>query len=1217
MPAPKLVAPPVLAQVNASVDVFLHRVANWLAGLPGNNVTTFLEGALLMVRRTLFNQAPNVSPIQETTTSEGLILGSLGAVDPDAAPDDGPLTYTVVKAPQTGSVEVTEFGEYTFTPRQDYAGSDSFTVKVATAQPGFNILTWSDGSQEVTVQVGSGAATHPFLSSVPDAIDAALYLEQATATITVDRQVGLLGSRYVAKVALDGVSGATELEWMDARGRSGVVSVGELLDDPVGGATSGWDEFAQAAERSNDGVMIGIDFDDADGVRTTVILTNVAAEVDSGGRYVFTGQLAANPDEQPDIDVWDVIGPSFKDSYENFLKTYIQVSRFQPVTLEVAGADLYASTSSPATYANLLAGADLGVSAKELGLGNPVSSASVTAADVSNESDNAVTAMIPYGDGYFAVGLKDGMVKQRTVEGWEVLQDTAWNSPVTQMVAYGGGLVAGLGNGSVQQWTGSAWNELKCGYCGDNGFNSKVDAMLAYGDGFVVGLNNGSVQQWTGTEWKELHAWQTLGSPGPKFDDGSNTDTLVITNTTNMPLVFTGMPEEGSILAWSAPKNPIAAGTVLAPGGSLSIELRRGYLSGYVNKTNWAVRSWSGEPEPGVGEWSVSLTSSGSLTTNSSVASCSGSCGPIDRTSLIGGNLTVNLTDGRPYTESGQPYIQTMLPYRDGFVVGLYDGSIQYWTGSGGWIQLKDTGWGSPVRSAIGEPGGDSKNSSGFIVGLGNGSVQRWSPVPDPPAPGGAAYQSDGSWGNWNELKCGFCGDNGFNSAVQTMLPIRNGFVVGLQNGSVQRWTGNAGTTGRWQQLQGTGWDSPVTHMVSRPVMDGVDAENKPVTYDRFVVSLNDGSVQQWTGTDWEELNPKQSKDLLSADDLKMAVAQAIAGTEFTKSSLFQKATIRPACYPNCDGYFYPMTLTSELVPKNDATGAPAKLKPYQLASKTIILGDNGQTLDLSYDVSHVVYGYAYVPPGFWGKFNLKNYAGAFVLALPTGPSVKLNLAGSATFNKEVELLNKDYSWTTVYGVFELNASMKAELEVTLDLPERDKTATISTIQDDTRLTDDQRAALLALYNSYLEKPLSAHAYFVPGLLMTYNTDSFDGVAFGADYYTDINYDDFKAITGVEIKPTLTPSVSGKYGIFGPKGTPIIEDKSIAAVSLGYENPVEADLVLKKGQDPSLIITSTGKLKYGAELLPDLTDALSFDDTLDIYSYTSKNLLADAPKSAV
>ena len=57
--------------------------------------------------------------------------------------------------------------------------------------------------------------------------------------------------------------------------------------------------------------------------------------------------------------------------------------------------------------------------------------------------------------------------------------------------------------------------------------------------------------------------------------------------------------------------------------------------------------------------------------------------------------------------------------------------------------------------------------------------------------------------------------------------------------------------------------------------------------------------------------------------------------------------------------------------------------------------------------------------------------------------------------------------------------------------------------------------------------------------------------------------------------------------------------------------------MLKKGQDPSLIITSTGKLKYGAELLPDLTDALSFDDTLDIYSYTSKNLLADAPKSAV
>ena len=138
MPAPKLVTPPVLDQVNTSVDVFLHRVANWLAGLPANNVTTFLEGAMLMVRRTFFNQAPNVSPIQQTTTSEGLILGSLGAVDPDA----DPLTYRVVGTPQWGAVEVTEDGDYLYTPGPDYAGSDSFTVNVATAQRGFNILTW-------------------------------------------------------------------------------------------------------------------------------------------------------------------------------------------------------------------------------------------------------------------------------------------------------------------------------------------------------------------------------------------------------------------------------------------------------------------------------------------------------------------------------------------------------------------------------------------------------------------------------------------------------------------------------------------------------------------------------------------------------------------------------------------------------------------------------------------------------------------------------------------------------------------------------------------------------------------------------------------------------------------------------------------------------------------------------------------------------------------
>ena len=402
MPAPKLVTPPVLDQLNTSVDVFLHQVANWLAGLPGNNVTTFLEGALLMVRRTLFNQAPNVSPIQQTTTSEGLILGSLGAVDPDA----DPLTYTVVETPQWGAVEVTEDGDYLYTPGLDYAGSDSFTVNVATAQQGFNLLTWDGGSRDVTVQVGSDAATNPFMSGVPDPIDASLYLADVTARIAVDRG-GLLGNSFIGSVALAGITTGTQLMWMDATGRIGEISVGQMLAELASGGTSWWDGFAEAGAYSNDGVMIGVDFIDDDGVETTVILSNVQASVDSGGQYVFTGQLAANPDEQPDIDQWDVLGSSFKDNYENFLQTHIEVAQFQPVTLEITGADLFASTYSPVTYANILVGTDQGLSAEDLGIGTPESAASGISQGTVDSP--APTAVINYED-KFAMGFADGAV---------------------------------------------------------------------------------------------------------------------------------------------------------------------------------------------------------------------------------------------------------------------------------------------------------------------------------------------------------------------------------------------------------------------------------------------------------------------------------------------------------------------------------------------------------------------------------------------------------------------------------------------------------------------------------------------------------------------------------------------------------------------------------------------------------------------------------------
>ena len=146
---------------------------------------------------------------------------------------------------------------------------------------------------------------------------------------------------------------------------------------------------------------------------------------------------------------------------------------------------------------------------------------------------------------------------------------------------------------------------------------------------------------------------------------------------------------------------------------------------------------------------------------------------------------------------------------------------------------------------------------------------------------------------------------------------------------------------------------------------------------------------------------------------------------------------------------------------------------------------------------------------------------------------------------------------------------------------------------------------------------LSAHAYFVPGVLMTFNTNAFSGIQFGFSNYTDTDFQDFQALEGVVVKPEITPTVTGTYGLLIPKSTPIIGGFSLAEASLGYTNPVNVTLTLKKGQDPDLVFGSSGTLSYGVGILKSLTDSLSFGDDLDVYNYESPNLWPDSKPTPV
>jgi hypothetical protein len=139
----------VLWDINTAVVGVLDATQNWLTSLPTNAVTDLLQGALLLVRRTMFSQPATVDPVQIVTTSTGQKLGNFRALSPQGSP----LSYTLTSDPLLGTVEVSPNGTYVYTPGVDFTEYDSFTVAVDS--PGFNILNPSGNWRpaEATVSV--------------------------------------------------------------------------------------------------------------------------------------------------------------------------------------------------------------------------------------------------------------------------------------------------------------------------------------------------------------------------------------------------------------------------------------------------------------------------------------------------------------------------------------------------------------------------------------------------------------------------------------------------------------------------------------------------------------------------------------------------------------------------------------------------------------------------------------------------------------------------------------------------------------------------------------------------------------------------------------------------------------------------------------------------------------------------------------------------------
>ncbi|MGY4709580.1 Ig-like domain-containing protein [Mycolicibacterium sp. CBM1] len=115
--------------------------ADVLTGFVGS-IQGLFEGAALLVRRSFFNEAPTVAPVQLTGQTTGPITGAIEATDPEG----DHLVYKLTQQAHYGTVTLNSDGTYTYTPTPDGQCSttciDSFTVAAVDTGLHINLLNW-------------------------------------------------------------------------------------------------------------------------------------------------------------------------------------------------------------------------------------------------------------------------------------------------------------------------------------------------------------------------------------------------------------------------------------------------------------------------------------------------------------------------------------------------------------------------------------------------------------------------------------------------------------------------------------------------------------------------------------------------------------------------------------------------------------------------------------------------------------------------------------------------------------------------------------------------------------------------------------------------------------------------------------------------------------------------------------------------------------------
>ena len=925
--------------VNARVTNFFKTLADALAGLPQNDFTATLEGALLLVRRTLFNQAPTANPVQFATTSTGQIQGAIAGRDPEG----DAVSYNVISGPQFGTVEVADDGRYTYAPGAGYAGSDSFAVEVICEGPGFNVFyPGGHASSEVQVLVGDQAATNPFAGAGAhqDPVDATLHLDNASALISIGKNQG----RLSGTVSLTDITADTQLMWMDAIGRKGQVSVAEMV-------STHWDEYAKAAEASAGGVTLGIVYAAENGTQHAVVLTDVHATQDADGQITFTGGLAPDAEAKTGYtdDFWDIVGIGLKSDYENFRRETIEVPGFTTTSFAVTGADVYADTYSLGDYKSLMAAVD-GLRLRNLS-GAPISSASAPAGEWPSDK----------------LAQSDGRILQL-------------NGAVTASLPDAKGVIVGLEDGSVRQWDGTGWRQLRTAGGG------AVKALIALPGGPAAVLQQDaalSVAQLSGTTWKPLaNANYTWNSDGTQL---SRVTTVPTDGGYILGMVF----ERDCLTACDADTaNPRTYVALHAGGTVTNAPVVSGRLISAISYDDGVVASFDdGQVKRFDGStWSTLLDDSGFFANTITTA---------------------------------------IARYKDGIVITQNDGSVRTWTPAAGWV---DNIGGRQQYEASNTATALTVFGDEIFVGYDNGDFLQFSPevTYSDEFPGSPSFPIG------DRMTAELLGlparNDGYGAgAVTSILSYGPGAVVTWADGVVGQYDFGTRT---WSSM--------------RRLTDGETVGSILKDGNNLLLTVNsDGSlghVSEWTPTSRQFLELGGANDLaLTPEALKSAIDYVRAGGQATSGGdpIFSLVQNRAACESagTCTGTYQRFEFfTDPKVPY----GVPLKTYMFGARDATDAVPPS---LSVRYDLGIASYGYLFIPDGTWQQVDPTYYSLGFMLAKTTGPSINLNLPlndeADGLFSLDVastSLGELSYEVPTPVGVFGVEGTVSLGLRASLEL---------------------------------------------------------------------------------------------------------------------------------------------------------------------------------------